>query len=164
MHDLQAPPPRENARRKLVRGVFAAPAIMTVCSGSAFAAASGLRCIANQANSPLTEPVTGATDTWLRVQLYSQGGKYYVRGSDIGAFKRSANSVYLSSNQWQAFDISTNTAGAITTNPPGNPQPSNPPKYVAVRVDASGNIVGVGATGSGSAVAGTCWNSFAMMP
>ena len=61
-----------SARRRLIRGALAAPALMTLCSGSAFAAAS-TRCLANAqtmpqpADSGITTP-TG--DTYLRVRLY----------------------------------------------------------------------------------------------
>ena len=35
-------------------------------------------------------------------------------------------------------------------------------RFVSLRVDASGALTGAGATGGGSAVSGTCWNSFAL--
>ncbi|MBK7277582.1 MAG: hypothetical protein IPI08_13850 [Betaproteobacteria bacterium] len=63
---VQAP----SARRRLIRGALAAPALMTLCSGSAFAAAS-TRCLANAQTMPQPAPSgTPAADTYLRVQLY----------------------------------------------------------------------------------------------
>ena len=63
------------ARRRLLRGTFAAPAVMTLCSASALAAASNRRCIANQvgyADSALKyPPASASTDTWIRVQLWT---------------------------------------------------------------------------------------------
>lgn len=84
MHDTstsqpkpQASPP--NTRRAFVGRALAAPALMTVCSGSAFAAASHLRCLVN-ANTPATasNPPAGiqvgansALDSFVRVQLWA---------------------------------------------------------------------------------------------
>jgi hypothetical protein len=136
---------------------------LTVCSGSAFAASSSLQCIARQNTSPITKPISNTTDTWVRVRLYTQGNgnTYYVKGSDIVAFKRSATTAYMGSSDWQPFNINSNTAGVVNSSTPNNPQLSNPAKYAAIRVDANGNIVGIGASGGGSAIAGSCWYSFA---
>ncbi len=164
---VESPSSRQAARRKLVRGVFAAPAIMTVCSGSAFAASSSLRCLSNQVtNHPTTMPVTNALDSWLRVQLWSTGDgsdnapyRYYVSGADLQTWKRPSTSVYLSSSQWQRFHISTNTAGKLVGAPSGCDRCQ---KYAAIRFDANGNVVGVGTGTAGStALPGTCWTSFA---
>lgn len=63
------------ARRQVVGRMLVAPALMTVCSGSAFAAASHLRCLIN-ANDPVIPqpPVPAGTttlDSFLRVRLYA---------------------------------------------------------------------------------------------
>ena len=153
-----------NARRRLIRGAFAAPAIMTVCSGSALANSSSLRCVANQVNAPAAPGVTSATDSWVRVQLWTQGTStnYFVSGADVVALKPASTTAYISATAWQSFDIGNNTAGAIGGTSSGK-QRSNPAKWAAIRVEASGNIVGVGA-GSGTAIAGTCWTSFRLAP
>ena len=166
---IQTPVQKQAARRRLVRGVFAAPAIMTVCSGSAFAAGSSLRCLSNQVNSSTTTKTVGVSeslDTWLRVQLQRTGSGttdmpyiYYVSGADLGIWKLPSNSVYLVSNQWQLFNPTSNTAGA-KVNAPSGPVPGN--KYAALQFDAKGNVVGVGVNASGtSAMPGTCWSSVA---
>ena len=161
---VHSPTPQQAARRKLVRGVFAAPAIMTVCTGSAFAAASNLQCITNQVNNnPTTVPVAAGLDTWLRVRLRQKGSApvvYYVSGADIQIYKRTTNTVYLSSTQWQLFNLGTNTtSGGAIADPVGTSLSNS---YAAVRFDAAGNVVGVGTGSTGtSALPGTCWNSIA---
>ena len=63
-----------SARRRLVRGAFAAPAALTLMSGSAFAATS-LSCVARQLTNPVQptpDPATtanGGGDNYIRVQL-----------------------------------------------------------------------------------------------
>lgn len=158
-----------NARRRLIRGAFAAPAIMTVCSGSALAGSSSLRCVAHQANTPVTvlSLPDSSTVGWMRVQLYTQGSgsTYYVKGSAIVALKAPGTSTaYMGLSDWQPFNINNSTAGTVNSASPSNPQLSSPAKYAAIRVDAGGNIVGVGATGGGTAIAGTCWTSFTLAP
>ena len=153
-----------NARRRLIRGAFAAPAIMTVCSGSALANSSSLRCVANQVSAALPVPlVSNVTDNWVRVQLWTQGGStsYFVRGADVFALKPASTTSNILASDWLAFDIVSNKTGAAGTS--SGKQLSNPAKWAAIRVDASGNIVGVGA-GSGTAIAGTCWTSFRLAP
>ena len=160
---VDVPAAGPNARRRLIRGAFAAPAIMTVCTGSALANSSSLRCVANQVNAPAAPGVSSATDSWVRVQLWTQGGStnYFVRGADVVALKPASTTAYIGATAWQAFNIVNNTAGAAATS--SGKQLSNPAKWAAIRVDASGNIVGVGA-GSGTAIAGTCWTSFRLAP
>jgi len=161
----QLPTSAQTARRQLVRGVFAAPALLTVYSGSALAAGSAMRCLVNQTNTPVTKLVSDSTDLWLRVQLRQTGSSlpfsYWVRGADlqIRLGLRNRNTVYLSNSEWQPFNITNNTAGTKTTTAPIGDVESNPPKWAALRLDANGNVVGVGATGAGSALSGTCWHS-----
>lgn len=134
---------------------------MTVCSGSALAASSSLRCVANQAGTGQTVTVSNSADTWVRVQLCIAGQTYYVKGSDFDALRARGKSAYISSSEWQPFDINANTAGTVTTAPTSWTRSY---KYAAIRVDANGNIVGVGASGGGAAIAGTCWTSFMIAP
>ncbi len=152
------------ARRKLVRGVFAAPAIMTVCSGSALATTSSMRCLSNQVTgNPMTLPVSNALDNYCRVRLWETGTSpsvaYWIKGADLQVYKRTNNTVYISSTDWQQFNITTNQTGATQGAAPVSCIQSS--KYAVVRFNAAGNVVGVGATPTGSsAVAGTCWASF----
>jgi hypothetical protein len=161
----QAAPEAQAARRKLVRGAFAAPALLTVYSGNALATSSAKRCLVNQANHPTMVPVSNALDNFLRVQLQQTGASpsfsYWVRGSDLQIYKKASNSVYLTGSQWQAFNINTNTTGAVQGSAPTSPSASS--KYAAIRFDAHGNVVGVGGGGGAgqTALAGTCWHSFA---
>ena len=64
--------PDRQARRKLLRGTFAAPAVLTVYSGGA-AATSVASCLVNANGSPVISGigVTSADDTLLRYQLWA---------------------------------------------------------------------------------------------
>ena len=163
--------PQQAARRKLVRGAFAVPAVMTVVSGSAFATTSSMRCLANQvSNSPTTKGVAAGTingpapaDGWVRVELWksSDGTKHYVRGSDLNSyFQRPTNSVYLTTSEWQEFNVANNTLGAKVAAPMGA---SASGQFASVRFDTTGSVVGLGGTGTAdsSALPSTCWSSFA---
>ena len=163
-----------NGRRKLLRATMSAPALLTVYSGSAMAGAS-TRCLANAVAHPTTRPVITAgtpaaaqsTDAFVRVRLYSNGPTnnptYWVKGSDLGSFVDTTQ--VPSATQWRKFRIEGSDAnsfypgnGATIDSMPSNAQPSN--RYAAVRYDATGNVVGVGASGSGSAITQSCWHSF----
>jgi hypothetical protein len=168
--------PRASARRKLVRGAFAVPAMMTLRSGGALAATS-VSCVANQVSSPATPPtvVTSNDGSWLRVQLralVNPGGNirtqdgYWIQGSDLNAFVVPGQTPFLNSTQFQRFDIVQNEfLGSATTTAPAHGgftlQPVN--KFVSLQVTSTGAIVGAGAStvsSPSSAVSGSCWNSF----
>jgi len=168
--------PKGSARRKLVRGTFAAPALLALHSGGALAASSNLRCISVRNANPVS-PVPAVTssptaDTYLRYQLWSiqnNGNStiagYFVRGADLAPLARAGQAPYLPSSQAQLFDVSTNTGSAtFTTDPPsmtGNQSVVRSEKFAVLRIDANGRIVGIGSGGTGSAVSGSCWTSFA---
>jgi hypothetical protein len=148
---------RISARRRLIRGAFAAPAALTLCSGSAFAAASSdLRSIARQVNDPRYPKVeANPTDTWVRVPVYSYDKTLVVSGADVAYFQGSANNRFITPNQW-----------ATVANPHSLVEPKSPPdathQYAALRVDVDGTILGI-STGSetfGSAVTMSSWTSF----
>lgn len=166
------------ARRRLIRGVFSAPAVLTLYSGNTFAQAS-MSCVAKQvaAIPPALPEPSGGPDTWVRVQLWTlgaagTGGSRWVKGEDVVALKSGTGTVHLTSVQWQCFsagnangNTSGYTMGQVLDSTPtkGIKTPAKNGQWVALRVDASGNIVGVvGLNGSSntSAVAGTCWDSF----
>ena len=162
----KAPTPAQAARRQLVRGAFAAPALLTVYSGSALANASAKRCLVNQTNIPRMEPVSTAADNFVRIQLHQTGTStnptYWVSGATINNLKRNSTTVFIESTKWQKFDIGTNklldSPVTLSTAPTLS---SNPQRWAAVRFNASGSVRGVGiasATGE-SALANTCWNS-----
>ena len=151
------------ARRKLVRGVFAAPAIMTVCSGNAFANTSNLRCLARNVSHPTdATPKVGGLDTWTRVQLHQSGTSYYVSGTHVQSVFTQSDSWYPAVGSWLQIDPTTgNAIGSVTTSTPSGPVLNyTNPKYVVVRFDAAGKVTGVGNAGSGANVGASCWNSF----
>lgn len=166
----KTPTPSQAARRRLVRGAFAVPAVMTVISGSAFATASSMRCLNNKVtNNPGAVPVANGTvggpapaDGWLRVELWQQTatGKYYVWGSDLQVYKRTSNSVYLGTSSYQEFDLAGNKTVGGSTGDPGGLTRSG--KFACVQFNSTGSVVGVGINATGtSAVPSTCWSSFA---
>jgi hypothetical protein len=145
-------------RRRLLRG-FTAPAVMTICSGSAFAAASNLRCIANNATVQPEVVVSSdpASAVWVRAPLYTKDGIFYVKGSEVGlrtrlssqsVFRLTATSYNLADNQ---MDL------------PLTDQLDPTPNKVLVRFDENGYAVGFGDIQEGSFPVGTsCWTSFAV--
>ncbi len=146
-------------RRRLLRG-FTAPAVMTICSGSAFAAASNLRCVANNATVQPEVVVSSdpASAVWVRAPLYTKDGTFYVKGSEVGLRTR------LSSNQsvFRLTATSYNLAGDQTFLPSSDHLTSTS-KKVLVRFDKDGYAVGFGDIQAGSFPVGTsCWTSFAV--
>jgi hypothetical protein len=169
-----------SARRRLLGGVVAAPAVAALYSGSALAATSA-NCVDKQLRNPQRLlDVTSSVDNWIRVELYalkpSANGAikgWYIRGLDVDAATGSSPSVgnlFLGPAQYLQYDPVNNTkiGDPITGQPtlsgsnsvfvPGG-------KYVALRVDSLGgniDILGVAdGTQEGTAVSGTCWTSVA---
>ena len=181
MHHPDLPdPPKTAARRRLIRGALSAPALMTVCSGSAFAQASNMRCLANAANAATPPAAWGTTaadaDTFLRVRLYlvttrencdsagdncTEVKKCYVKGSDLGTMARSSgmpsNTQYLQINPTSYATIGSPVD--LITAPPTIGSQAYVSQYVALRIDATGQIVGIGSVGQGGMVGLSCWNS-----
>ena len=172
---IQGPPPTVSARRRLLRGAFGAPAVLTLYSGSVAATSLSL-CV--QKAAVVAPPVQTTSDAYLSVRMWQfrkhpgtlvADGDYFVRGVDLVQFKRSTTGdAYLLTGSFQRFTVSNNTAGVITMTDPVPPtgfvfELSSPAKYVALRVDARGTVIGVG-KGTGTAVGATCWNSFAAFP
>jgi hypothetical protein len=168
--------PKNGARRKLLRGAFGAPAVLTLQSGSAFAATSATSCLVKQNTSPVTAPVTAnATgDIYFRYQLWVIRKKTdnsiitsWIKGSDLSVYALNGQAPFVGSSSWWQFYPSTNAlAGSSTSTEPTPTGSQNPLEhtgaFVALRINASGDLVGAGASGTGSAVAATCWNSFAI--
>ena len=181
--------PKTAARRRLIRGALSAPALMTVCSGSAFAQASNMRCLANAA-AATTPPAawgTNSADAFLRVRLYMVTTRrcndttsaceadvqtHYIKGADLSMYTRS--SAMPSNLQYLKIDPVTYTTVGSPISPPISPSINNGHtttivseayvnQYVAVRFDSTGMIVGVGVPGTGGQggmVGASCWASF----
>lgn len=172
----QEPITKVSARRRLVRGAFSAPVALSLYSGSALANMSQ-SCVAKDVNkmmAPATVAIVPSTDTWIRVRLYTMtknNGKVmsWISGADLAALN--SPSSYLLSTQWQLYSTNAGsppfsvgqiigfapTARNWTFNSTANGA------WVAVRVDAAGNItgvVGIGSTTNGYAVHHSCWTSF----
>jgi hypothetical protein len=149
-----------SARRRLIRGAFVAPTVLTLYSGGALAATSSkLRCVVSQNAKPITSGpaiiVDATNSTYVRVQLYVVGGVFYVRGQDLPVAR--ANSLPTTS-QAQVFDIAAN---ALTGSPVTTPNGLAPAtQYAVLRIDATGAVVGVGAGSGGSVIGKSCWTSF----
>ncbi len=154
---------RTQARRRLLRASFSVPAVLTLASGSALAAKS-TTCLASATKDASTAPLSNGTpsDTFLRVRLeqYTQSNvtQYAVTRTSFGSIPVNA-SFWASGTSWQQFDTSTNkvTGSQQTGAVPSGSSTSN--YYVALRLNANGEIVGVGASGSGSVVGSSCWAS-----
>jgi len=165
---------RVSARRRLIRGAFAAPAVLQLYSGGALASASNARCVANQVAYPQFPTATTVPDVWVRVRLWTVGSganlSAWVRGSDVTALVNGLSLYsYLPSAQWQCFVAGTAcgyAVGDLLSIPPtksGSTLAQNG-SYVAVRVDSSGKIIGVvglGGSGGSAVRLATCWASFA---
>lgn len=162
-----------SARRRLVRGVFAAPAALTLYSGGAIAATS-VSCVARQQDPKLVVGDPGTA--WVRVPVWIltaavDRGSNWVFGGDLAALN--ATSSYLSSTQWQAISVEKNSSFKVKdivnakpvqpTSAGGNASPvQSTTTFVAVRIDSTGRIVGVEPieTNQGSALSTSCWTSF----
>jgi len=173
-----------SARRRLIKGSFAAPAALTLCSGSALAAASQT-CVQKlvtppgggnggvDASPPLTTTDTSTTSFW-RVQVYQSSsgpnnGSKWVRGLDIvsrqGVKPGATLTPFLSSNQYYRTNPAPNITSTNTTSSGSDATGTlnGTGQWIAVRVDSAGNIVGIqgiAASGSTSAMTATCWTSF----
>jgi len=153
---------KTQARRRLLRASFSVPAVLTLASGSALAAKS-TTCLASATKDPSTAKLSNGTpsDTFLRVRLeqYTENNitKYAVTRASFGSIP--VNSSFWSTNTiWQQFDTGTNK---VTGSEQSSAVPSGSTSnyYVALRLNANGEIVGVGASGSGSVVGSSCWAS-----
>jgi hypothetical protein len=169
---------KASARRRLIRGAFATPAILTLHSGSAFAASSAASCLANQNASPISPaPVRQQSDdTYLRYQLWTIRRKAnqnvvssWIKGAQLTAIANvTGMPAFVGGSQWWQFLIGQNTlTGSVASAPPTynatNQTFLQDGAWVVLRISAEGQLVGAGATdalGPGSAVAGSCWSSF----
>ena len=161
-----------SARRRLIRGAFAAPAALTLYSGGAFAAPS-FTCVArqNQPGNAINAPVN-PNNTFVRVRNFrlingmsATNAAFFVSGADVASLLPPGGS-YLTSTQWQCVAI-TGTGlgfkvGDVYFNPhsaSGN-SPVATTTFIGVRIDGSGKVVGVQNVFSGNtALRISCWTS-----
>ncbi len=159
--------PVQASRRKLVRGVFAVPAIVTLTSGAP-AAATSLSCFQRQfstdpgkAGPVLPADGVGAGYDFVRVATYKRVGfnTHFIKGSELHAIALvtggTVHSSLTPSTGWQRVD--NGVAGNIRYSDPG--LEGSPSGHVVVRFDVNGNIVGIGKGTTGSAIYGSCWIS-----
>ena len=178
------PPTEEtvrSARRRLVRGAFAAPAVLALYSGSAAAMASNLRCVNNQVGpgqKHFNVPPVATQDRFVRVRLWSlrHDGevRWFLRGNDFAALtlgRSSVGNTFLTSGEWWQFDPAGQQLVGLKLNAEprwsghNNGTLAHDGQWVAVRIDATSQgagIVGVvdKTNFTGSAVSGLCWASF----
>lgn len=178
------------ARRRLMGGAFAVPVALTLRSGGA--AAASFSCVYKQNQSPVFQPNVAQDDGWLRVQLWRLTGQNanfsstWISGAEIVANAKPGKTTFLSGTEWWCMSAGGNakiqtgiSETAVVAGQKYSPSPTPPqyrngsnlyvavaqPIWVAIRVDASGNIVGIVGDGktttNSSSVSDSCWSSFA---
>lgn len=153
--------PAPTSRRRVVRGAFVAPALVTLHCTSAFAAASNLRCIGGGVAEP---PAGVGTDTagttWVRAPLYKQGSNFYVKAAEVPRLAASlAGPVAFRLDPAKNYNLH-----ATQTLPQNLNALQLQAQKVLVRVNADGLVVdfgGISGSSTGLAVTGSCWGSFA---
>ncbi len=165
---MEAPKPSDprqpvSARRRLIRGAFTTPVVLTVCSGSAFAASFSCNPLSNTPQGPA---VFGGNTGFRTLQIHKVGTSCFVLVSDantisIGTVPTSAfpagTTNTFGGNSYYGFDTSTFAATSAT--PPAAPVASG--TFVVARFNSSGQVNGVGATNSSTntALSSSCWMS-----
>lgn len=159
-------------RRRVLRGVIAAPVVLTISSGASATMTSNLRCVANQVNNPVSLPRTygagnSVPSTVIRVPIYrltAGGALRYVSGTDICGLAHPNRPVtWISNGQWRTFNVSTNTMGDSNLSSPGTTTTTD--MFATLQMDQSGYVMSVGKnSASTSMLAATCWNSFRAGP
>ncbi len=172
---VETPSLKQAARRKLVRGVFAAPAVLTVSSGASATVKSNMRCVNNQVTDtgmvPKSYPAgnTSVPASAIRVKLYEKGGRYFFSGTELAGMAHPSRAVtWMSVGQWHEFDWAQQrkTGSPMSSSHSSVSGCTHNGKYVNVLMDQQGYIVGVGkhVSGSNSMMVATCWNSFRAGP
>lgn len=178
-----------SARRRLLRGTFAVPAVAALHSGSALAASSSLQCVQNQAASPIFPPATNAPDMYLRVQLFqlwsgapgsSTPQGWFLSGHTVETARLGEDRItngLLARGLWKQVHLRNGRASLDPRTLSAAPGPQDRlvlgPLWVALRVMAVRDrgrdrdwrieIIGiVDGTTVGTAVTGSCWTSFAV--
>ena len=160
-----------SARRRLIRGVFAAPAALTLYSGSV-SARSVINCVTKRVTSPeLPGLTTEQGTTFIRVQLQKFSGVFnstaltnrtsrWIKGSDIALLQAAGRSVYMTATQWQLYDRgNTNATSRCDFNSSGGNIPFNPasaysPSYPATTKNP-GDVISSTPTEAGTVSCGS---------
>lgn len=160
-----------SARRRLIRGAFSVPAVLTVATGSAMATTSPTVCAARLP----TGVSVGTNDTYFRVQRYTAlvGTSHVpvVRAQDIRnrVGPHGIDTSWCGTKDW----IRVSDAAAVTPNANTVPTSDGSSAFVALRFTNHGTdkvpvfrVSGLSTglttgTGSGGLLTGSCWSSFA---
>jgi hypothetical protein len=142
-----------------------------------YASASNLNCVINANEDPVNAPAE-APNTWVRTEVWTLGRNEkrstWVYGGDLKMLKASDTpDPYLLTSQWQCISSASTNSGysvkQIVDSAPTKTSygitysPARSGKFVAVRVDKDGKIIGVqGLESAGSAVSLFCWASLAV--
>lgn len=168
------PAGKGEARRRLLRGTLAAPAVMTLVSGSALANTS-VSCVVKQNAAPVSAGANPDGTVWIRVPVWEKrnpdNGRFarFVSGGDIASLLPPGGS-YLAAGSWQCIST-TFPAGAFTVESIYTTAQADairnfafakvPNTYVAVRIDSAGKVVGVEPLSiANTAMHTSCWTSF----
>ena len=160
-----------NARRRLLRGTFAAPTVLTLSSGSALANTSALRCF-NNMPSDFSTSTGGIPGNFFQVNRHSltvnSTTKLLVNAGDIRTIESAqmfVPSTFASGKTW--IDVGTGASFDV-----GSATPLKDGKFVALRFEMvtggakpTARVIGLAndtlpATGAGKVLSGSCWSSF----
>lgn len=163
----QKPSPTQASRRKLVRGVFSVPAVLTLTTGRP-AAATSLTCVQRQqTHDPI--PWNDNKPGLVRVPYFKKEHetKYYIRCADVHAKKIGTGVVSGSlelgpSGMWQRVvrDGTTMPAKLGTEVVSSVSVEAGEKGYLMIRYDSNGNITGIGKGGTGTGIGTSCLMSF----
>jgi len=160
-------------RRRLLGRALVAPALATVCTGSAFGSPSlrSATCLA-KSQGVLTDPsaaIFGA-DSFVRVNVYTLASNRYVKRADLVSVGKGAGFLVPGNpsdpDEYIQIDTVTGQLGVVLT--PRPPVPAlSPGSGVLVRFDQDGFVVGTGGGYGGAPGAITsmmCWASVLATP
>jgi hypothetical protein len=135
-----------------------------------------MTCVSKQVAYPEFPPVSGTWDGFVRVELYGVNAgdrtSKWIRGEDVNWLAHGSKEpvdVFLSGSDWLCVSTGQGSPNGslVVGQKYAAEQLPGPPlglkQYVAVRVDARGNIIGIVGTGgdAGSAITwASCWTSF----
>lgn len=169
------PAGKGEARRRLLRGTFAAPAVMTLSSGSALAASSALVCA-----SKLPETVTDSDipGNYFQVQRYTatKAGsppetRLLVKGGDINTVASNQGFAAGSYGSFTWINVSDGSDATAWVGTEITPTAESG-KAVALRFENTGTesapvftVSGLSdaaqpGVGTGKVMSASCWNSF----
>jgi hypothetical protein len=137
-----------SARRRLIRGAFAAPTALTLYSGNVFASSSSLRAVTRRievgGEFPDSVELLEATDTWVKVEVFEVNGVKVVKSAGIADC--GANSTMSFQNSFQ--NGLARVDGSLEALPM-DVEPTTTNKYAALLFNELGEIAGVYAAEDG---------------